>query len=559
MRSWSVAEPFEFRVFVQLFATLLPLGISTYVERYLWLVAPFFAVIAAGLIGLWSRRGLDHGPLRSRQKQSVSLLLLFLVVPLLVVYVLTRPRGLFYAPNVEARYLVLFAPAFYLLLAWAVLAVQRRSASIGGLVCVFVAIVFLSVLPGHYGGRYLRDELQTMARVVGTYAESGDAVVVVSGSRYPIFDYYWGRLSQMHVSPPVYFVPQQSLMVDDSNVAAELEPVAADHARIWLAEVNAPMEDPRGLVKSWLGERYAPALSYGFAHNALTLYAPAGELATVNAGNLAPQHEAAVELGGDTVLRGYDLPTSEFRPGDVVRLALYYSSLQGAELSIRLVDELGRVLAERRCHWPAVQPVGREQLDFTIFPNTPAGTYHLELGPEGAEPDAVPCFIHIRGTRTLPEVDEPIAAYAATLEGGIHLSGYSITDASGQAVRGIHPGQILTLDLFWYNEEKLSRDYTVFAHLVGQAYNPATAGPVWAGHDSQPADNGYPTTQWFVGETIVDRHVLTIDAGAPSGEYEVEVGMYLLETMQRLHFLDDQGGMVADRAVLDRFELVRSE
>ena len=105
--------------------------------------------------------------------------------------------------------------------------------------------------------------------------------------------------------PPVYYVPQHSLQVTEHNVEQELAPLAAVHPRLWLAEVNAPMQDPEGRVEGWLDQRYARTLGFGFAHNALTLYAPAGEAAGVNPGNLAAQYSLSASLGAGAELLGY--------------------------------------------------------------------------------------------------------------------------------------------------------------------------------------------------------------------------------------------------------------
>ena len=76
-------------------------------------------------------------------------------------------------------------------------------------------------------------------------------------------------------------------------------------------------------------------------------------------------------------------------------------------------------------------------------------------------------------------------------------------------------------------------------------------------HDSQPVDGGYPTAQWFADQTIVDRHLLAVDPHAPDGEYELEIGMYLLETMTRLPAVDAEGQVVDDRIVLGTFQFVQ--
>jgi hypothetical protein len=119
------------------------------------------------------------------------------------------------------------------------------------------------------------------------------------------------------------------------------------------------------------------------------------------------------------------------------------------------------------------------------------------------------------------------------------------------------PGGEVVLDLHWRASEKIERDYTVFTHLLGQDHNPRTGGPVWGQHDSQPADGGLPTTQWFVAERIVDRHRLVIDPGAPEGDYRIEVGMYTLDDGARLLIRSEDGRDIGDHLLLEAAVRVR--
>jgi 4-amino-4-deoxy-L-arabinose transferase-like glycosyltransferase len=555
MRSWSVATAFDFGLFIRLYATLLTLGISTYVERYAWLVVPFFVIVASAVALALRRRGSPRVGTGAMDDRYAALLLsLFLFIPPLVVYALTRPRGLFYAPKVEARYLVMFAPAFYLLLAWSLRVLWRRARLVGYGALAFTVAAFLWTLPTHYAGRYLRDEHQTMSRIIAAYAEPGDAVVLIAGSRYPIFGYYYERLPEGSARPPVYALPQHALTIDEGNVEGELQPIAAAHSRLWLAEVNAPLQDEQGLVEEWLDSRYNRILSFGFDHNALSLFAPEGQVARVDPDNLEPQYALSAGLGSGGELLGFDLPTSEFRPGDTIRLALYYTTEGVTPAVVCLIDDEGRVLVRREFELMPAIPMGRWAVDVPVYEHTPAGMYHFELRGE----ESSVCFgqLEIAATQPLPAHTEPAVPYATQFGDNIELLGYRLVDAAKQPVSVAHPGQQLTLDLFWRSTQKTDQDYTVFAHLVGQAFNPATNGPVWAGHDSQPGNGGYPTSQWFVNQTVVDRHVLTVDRQAPVGDYELEVGLYLLQTMERLPVLDD-GQPIDNRTVLGQIPVVQ--
>ena len=153
----------------------------------------------------------------------------------------------------------------------------------------------------------------------------------------------------------------------------------------------------------------------------------------------------------------------------------------------------------------------------------PEGQIAWTLLDEHDRPYAV--AYHLPATRSDPP--EPEHWVGASLGGAVQLLGYSL-DAETVA-----PGDTLYLTLFWQGLEPLDKDYTVFTHLLGE-HNPATDGPLWSGHDGQPNGGHYPTGGWRPGQIILDVHPLAIPVDAPTGQYEIEAGLYLLETMTRL-------------------------
>jgi len=63
----------------------------------------------------------------------------------------------------------------------------------------------------------------------------------------------------------------------------------------------------------------------------------------------------------------------------------------------------------------------------------------------------------------------------------------------------------------------------------------------------------YPTSHWLESEVVVDRYAITVQPDALPGLYRIEVGMYLLETGQRLPVFNGQGQrMPEDRVLLDQ-------
>jgi len=98
----------------------------------------------------------------------------------------------------------------------------------------------------------------------------------------------------------------------------------------------------------------------------------------------------------------------------------------------------------------------------------------------------------------------------------------------------------LGLVLYWQAERPLDDNWTVFVHIVD------STGTLITQRDSQPRDGSYPTSIWDPGEIVDDRHSLALPSGLPEGEYQVVVGLYSLESGERLSVLDSEGNPVGD-------------
>ena len=133
----------------------------------------------------------------------------------------------------------------------------------------------------------------------------------------------------------------------------------------------------------------------------------------------------------------------------------------------------------------------------------------------------------------------PEHTVTADFAGQIRLLGYDLARTTPHELR---------LTLHWLALAAMDADYTVFSHVLG-AFNPATGGPLWAGHDGQPDGGRYPTSVWLPGEVILDVHTLTLPADTPPGEYQLEAGFYLLATLERLPATDAAGKPLPDNAV----------
>lgn len=110
------------------------------------------------------------------------------------------------------------------------------------------------------------------------------------------------------------------------------------------------------------------------------------------------------------------------------------------------------------------------------------------------------------------------------------LAGYDIEPLGGG----------LKVRLYWRSLKETDRDYTVFLHLIDEE------GRLVGQRDSQPKKGYYPTSLWEEGEIILDEHYLPLPADTPQGEYHLILGLYLLETMERLPLFDKEETRLAN-------------
>ncbi len=110
-------------------------------------------------------------------------------------------------------------------------------------------------------------------------------------------------------------------------------------------------------------------------------------------------------------------------------------------------------------------------------------------------------------------------------------------DGAGQT---LHPGNGVSLTLYWAAQSPAELDYTVFVHWVGPD------GQSWAQSDAGPQNGAAPTSSWLVGQMVVDAHTATLRADAPAGDYTVFVGLYDRDGGSRAPLYDANGARLSD-------------
>ena len=90
------------------------------------------------------------------------------------------------------------------------------------------------------------------------------------------------------------------------------------------------------------------------------------------------------------------------------------------------------------------------------------------------------------------------------------------------------PGGAIKVKLLWQAVRPFDADYTVFVHLVDQADRK------WGQRDQMPLNGEKPTSQWKPGELILDEYPIEVSKEAPTGPFNLAIGMYRWDTGERL-------------------------
>jgi hypothetical protein len=350
-------------------------------------------------------------------------------------------------------------------------------------------------------------------------------VALISGSRYPLFLYEYDREGLSGYRAPVTQIPLHHPLLTPDTIEAELAPLLAEHRRLWVVLADAHMEDPDALALPWLQARRATAFDQRFNDKRLVLLADTPAQLTITPSNARPQFHATDAEGR---VLGYDLPVQRAVPGVSVYQAVYVRPPGEHIAQVVWRHESGREMMPQSVVLSAAPDgVARFIMELPVYAATPAGQYQLALRWADGRAVMLP-GPRVDGTRPLPalngRVDQPAQV------GPFEFVGFAI-EPSGDA---LSPGQTFTVRLDWRIQQPVDQRHTFFVHLLGEQFNPATNGPVWAGQDSEPLDGGLPTTQWWTNEVIRDEVTLTLPETLPPGDYQIEIGAYPTGNLQRL-------------------------
>ncbi len=267
----------------------------------------------------------------------------------------------------------------------------------------------------------------------------------------------------------------------------------------------------------------------------------------------------------------YELERSPRWPGENISITLHWRSRQMMSqpyvIVFYLLDHMARIGGQLNWslggHYPNVLWAPGEYVPETyqlpVYPHAPPGLYTIQLGlfyttnergggaytwlPLKSVSSQMPPDRLYLGQIRVKDVAEggtPSHPRLVTLGDQIQLLGYDLSPSLGTP---LSLGQTLRLTLYWQALRPPEGDYTVFTQLLGPD------GLVWGQQDNQPQGGRYPTSQWEVNQTVVDRYELSLRSDAPQGSYRLLVGMYLLASGRRLPAVLSNGTRLPNDAI----------
>ncbi len=267
---------------------------------------------------------------------------------------------------------------------------------------------------------------------------------------------------------------------------------------------------------------------------------------------LGATHQTQIVLDDRVLFLGYDLDRDAVRAGQRVRLTLYWQALErikgdynvfahldappdGTTFLAADNDPPGDAQAQMdipTTHWQPGSYV-RDEHRFVIPEDMPPVVYTLQVGLyDPSTGERLGDAITLQEVRVLPaaplgerDVPNPVKARLADR---IELLGYEI-----------EAGPPPTLTLYWRAKEGVEHDYSVFVHILDENGNLADQ------RDGPPLGGMYVTSDWLPGQIVADRRELP---HLPEGG-QILVGLYDLESMQRLPAYDEEGGRLLDDAI----------
>jgi hypothetical protein len=349
-------------------ATAFSAGLAVRESMAVVITVAYLIVAAAGLVVMLRR-----------QRVGDWLVGAYLFLPLVAAWIVNPIMPFFYP-----RYLLLIAPAFYLVAGAGALALSGLWKALGIVAMAALLVAGAVGLRGTYTDEtFAKGRYGGMMAYIEANSEPGDGLLLANQLQRPIFDYYEPE------GLDSYFFPAYEYPLEDPRTAAELESIAGRHPRLWLVRFGNPAEyDPSGYLDRWLSTHGSKAYFQGWVDADLALY-----VMSPAAGEGAAGHEVQAALGDGVELVGYTLGAEQVSPGGTLLLTLFWRATapmaERYTVFTHLLDSEGWIQAQMDSEpqggglptdrWTVGQLV-QDNYALAVSSNAAPGSHQLEVG-----------------------------------------------------------------------------------------------------------------------------------------------------------------------------------
>jgi mannosyltransferase len=295
--------------------------------------------------------------------------------PLLLIYLLS-----FVTPLYHVRYLFIYSPPFYIILAAGLAWLMARRWLWVSVVTasLLLATCFFSLYQYHVDPRYRADDYRAAVHFIQSHWQPGDVIMVNAGYVYPAFLYYthlpnlqrqrlvpyarpvsigqpllWQTGSINGASHLGWGDPRSDFYaMSAADTLAALEAISHDAARLWLLRAYDTVTDPAGLIRTWLAEHTIPLEDEPFAGES-NIRAQGFLLSGANA---LPSAGQTVQFDDGMALVGWSLPEQAWQAGQTIPVRLWWradhSPRVDYKMSLKLWTATAKLAAQGQDTWP---------------------------------------------------------------------------------------------------------------------------------------------------------------------------------------------------------------
>ncbi|MBN1429861.1 MAG: glycosyltransferase family 39 protein [Anaerolineae bacterium] len=351
--------------------TLIAFGGGTHASSGAkWLALGLAALVALGIVDILK----GHS---GKGRGSAILMVLYLAVPMLIAWLVGPIMPFFYE-----RFLLVAFPAYLILLAAGLRSIGKSHLPLlipGGLgLALTVGINVYSLSHYYHDPAYAKSGYRELMGYVARHAQTGDAFLLLSPEQSYLYDYYGFK------EIPAYWFPPPAPW-DDPATQDMMTEIEAGYSRLWLVLFsNARDWDFGHGLENWLSDHAFRAYHGDYVDGGLELYI---------VGDVQPSEPIDVGFGASIRLTGYGVSSTQINPGGILQVALSWEAEQTMEhdytIFTHLVDDEQRIWGQMDSppgggyHPTSAWSMGErsvERLALQVDPDTPPGTYRLQVG-----------------------------------------------------------------------------------------------------------------------------------------------------------------------------------